>query len=205
MLTPDTYLAGLSAAGPGSTPNLAEANRAAGLAEQTGHPQHNRRSSDVALQNLQFIGSSGSAPSIGMEPAVTSEDAATVSGAPAPDVAPSFTSPPVDSLPPAHTLAPVEPQVTGSLPEQVKPHPLDSVGFNISEQSAVDLDTAPAPSLNPVPVNPPSGFDVDSIDDSDFGEVNLPPERLGEANESGMATRKVSFSDSLITSDDYED
>jgi hypothetical protein len=211
MLTPDTYLAGLSAAGPGSTPNLAEANRAAGLAEQTGHPQHNRRSSDVALQNLQFIGSSRSAPSIGMEPAFTSEDASTASGAPAPDVAPSFTSPPVDSLPPADTFAaadtlpPMEPQVTGSLPEQVKPHPLDSVGFNISERSAVDLDTAPAPSLNPVSVNPPSGFDVDSIDDSDFGEANLPPKRPGEANESGMATRKVSFSDSLITSDDYED
>jgi hypothetical protein len=211
MLTPDTYLAGLSAAGPGSTPNLAEANRAAGLAEQTGHPQHNRRSSDVALQNLQFIGSSRSAPSIGMEPAFTSEDASTASGAPAPDVAPSFTSPAVDRLPPADTFAapdtlpPMEPQVTGSLPEQVKPHPLDSVGFSISERSAVDLDTAPAPSLNPESVNPPSGFDVDSIDDSDFGEANLPPQRPGEANESGMATRKASFSDSLITSGDYED
>jgi hypothetical protein len=200
MVTPDTYLAGLRAAGPGSTPNLAEANRATGPAEQAGHPQHNRRSSDVALENLQFIGSSRSAPSIGMEPAFTSEDASTGSGTPAPGVAP-----PVDRSPPADTLAPVEPQVTESLPEQVKPHPLDSVGFNVSERSVVDLDAAPAPSLNPAQVNPASGFDVDSFDESDYGEADPSLGRFGEISENGMATRKGSFSDSLITSDDYED
>ena len=182
MVTPDTYLAGLTAAGPGSTPNLAEARSAAVLAGQAADPQHNRRSSDVALENLQFIGSSHNTPSIGME------------------AGPSLTPPPMDTLPPTDTLPSVEPQLTGSLPEQVKPHPLDSVGFNISGRPTVDMDAAPAASL---------GFEVDSIDDSFYGEADQAPQGLDEANENGMATRKGSFSDSLITCDyddyDYED
>ena len=86
-----------------------------------------------------------------------------------------------------------------------KPHPLDSVGFNISERSAVDLDTAPAPSLNPAPVNPPVGFEVDIIADADYAEADLSRMEFGEDKESGMAARTELFSDSLITSDDYLD
>ncbi len=137
MVTPDTYLSGLTAAGPGSTPNLAGANRAAALAEPAAHPQHNRRSSDVALENLQFIGSSHSAPSIGQEVAFTPEATAIPSNVPARDVIPSHSSPamdtlapadtlipadtltPADTLEPADTLAPAEPQVAAP----AKPHP----------------------------------------------------------------------------------
>jgi hypothetical protein len=219
MVTPDTYLSGLTAAGPGSTPNLAGANRAAALAEPAAHPQHNRRSSDVALENLQFIGSSHSAPSIGQEVAFTPEATAIPSNVPARDVIPSHSSPamdtlapadtlipadtltPADTLEPADTLAPAEPQVAAP----AKPHPLDSVGFNISERSAVDLDSAPAPSLNPAPVSTPMGFEVDIIDDSEYGEADLSRAGFGEDNENGLAARRALFSDSLITSDDYLD
>ncbi len=83
--------------------------------------------------------------------------------------------------------------------------PLDSVGFNISERSAVDLDSAPAPSLNPAPVSTPMGFEVDIIDDSEYGEADLSRAGFGEDNENGLAARRALFSDSLITSDDYLD
>ena len=74
MLTPGAYSPGTAASRPGFTPNLARANSAAGAAKvaqdigaTTTRPEHNRRSSDGALENLEFIGSSHRAPSIGAQ------------------------------------------------------------------------------------------------------------------------------------------
>lgn len=74
MLTPGAYSPGTAASRPGFTPNLARANGAAGAAKvtedigaTTTRPEHNRRSSDGALENLEFIGSSHRAPLIGAQ------------------------------------------------------------------------------------------------------------------------------------------
>ncbi|RLA46217.1 MAG: hypothetical protein DRR04_05960 [Gammaproteobacteria bacterium] len=181
MVTPDTYLAGLASALPGSTPNLAAANRAAVVAQQAGNPGHNHKSADVALENLEFIGSSQRAPLIGMEAPfaaqeVAAEEASAVSEAPAPALH-------------GH----LEPQVMESLADQVKPHPLDSVGFNVSERSVVDMDAAPATSIIDASVHEEVYCLVGSFDD------------VVENDESDAPNCMRSFSDSLITSDDYED
>jgi len=187
MITPEAYQAGLAAPRPGSTPNLTAANRVDGAPKQAGQvsagvtrPTHNRRSTDVALQNLEFIGSSHRAPLIGME---------------APTEAPPLAAPSAQR------------QVAAPLADQVKSHPLDSAGFNVSERSIVDMDAAPAPSLHPASANPGSEFDVELIDDSAYGEADYLGENFGEVNENDKneeTNRMRSFSDSLITSDDYE-
>jgi hypothetical protein len=72
MLTPGAYSSAVGASRPGSTPNLARARSAKAppeVADDTGaggaHLEHNRRSSDDALEDLEFIGSSHRVPSIG--------------------------------------------------------------------------------------------------------------------------------------------
>jgi hypothetical protein len=74
MLTPGAYSSAPGASRPGSTPNLARANSAKvppEVADDTElgvpSPEHNRRSSDDALENLEFIGSSHRVPSIGAD------------------------------------------------------------------------------------------------------------------------------------------
>jgi hypothetical protein len=74
MLTPGAYSSAVGASRPGSTPNLARANSAKvrpevadDLEPGVSRPEHNRRSSDGALENLEFIGSSHRAPSIGAD------------------------------------------------------------------------------------------------------------------------------------------
>jgi hypothetical protein len=295
MLTPGAYSSAGGASRPGFTPNLARANSAKVPLEVTddidagaSSPEHNRRSSDGALENLEFIGSSHRAPSISadmpriqtlneeasVEPsaaeAIAFESTGNVDPSDAPAPGPALTdwrelrknprdideavaeqsarlelqddsafnsdaaqgslvdtagddeldtsgqhSVPPDSvstcLPSCDEQQPVESSIN-----PVKPHPLDSVGFNVSAQPIVDLDSAPPVSLNPPREDPSSGFEVDIIDDSAY--LGLGTDRLampefespGEAREEGgeqegEPKRPYAFSDSLITNVRFED
>jgi hypothetical protein len=113
-------------------------------------------------------------------------------------------------------LPPTEPQVTRPAAAPVKAHPLDSVDFDSRQQSAIDLDAVPAPSLSPLSGDPAAEFEIDIIiEDSNYSEDGQSPEGseggidkgigIGIENEtdSGIASSKGAFSDSLITSDDY--
>jgi hypothetical protein len=299
MLTPGAYSYAGGAGRPGFTPNLARANSASvppDVADdiEAGVPslEHNRRSSDDALENLEFIGSSHRAPSIGAEVAraqaliedapvesttlevggFESTDNVDPNDAPAPgpaltdwrelqknkrdideaaseqsarlelhgdryfsnetpqgmpvDTACDDELAPVRDTPGQHSVAPDsastcspssdEQQPVESSIKPVKPHPLDSTGFNVSAQPIVDLDSAPPVSLNPPRVDPSSGFEVDIIDDSAYlglgadtlamPEFESPDEeREDEGKEEDDPKRPYAFSDSLITNDRLED
>jgi hypothetical protein len=331
MLTPGAYSSAGGASRPGFTPNLARANSAKVPLEVAddidagaSSPEHNRRSSDGALENLEFIGSSHRAPSISadmpriqtlneeasVEPSAAETiafestgnvdpsdapapslrsgsafveadvpipglhdgrrvgDAPLPAGAPAPGPAltdwrelrknprdideavseqnarlelqgdsdfnsdapqgalvdtagddelytPGQHSVPPDSvstcLPSCDEQQPVESSIN-----PVKPHPLDSVGFNVSAQPIVDLDSAPPVSLNPPREDPSSGFEVDIIDDSAYlglgtdrsamPEFESPGEARKDGGEQeGEPKRPYAFSDSLITNVRFED
>lgn len=268
MLTPGRYSAGANSVRPGSTPNLerarqqmpASARTAAARPEQAplgeaGH-RHERSSSDVALENLEFIGSSHRAPLIGVhheqpeteerpEPEVCDAPAPTL-GAPleasnreletgecspdyVPDAALRDSSRPGTSIdrdlerlvptapadfsreapraPVAAAFSSVAPPNGSSLPRAparpVKSHPLDSVGFDGGPGPAVDMDAASVAPSTAAPTTPDAGVELDLIDERDGAEADKFPDPRAAKDESRAKLR--SFSDSLITSDYYDD
>ena len=129
-------------------------------------------SSDVALDNLQFIGSRHLQPQSHLE----------------------------EELPP-----PNAPDATDDFESQdLKPHPLDSAGFNISIDSVIDMD-APVPPASPPPVLETSDIELVTEDeetsaydlDGMIGRLDIEEEPSGEE---GSLT---AFSDSLITNEDF--
>ena len=99
-------------------------------------------------------------------------------------------------------------QFVWSIPaDSVKPHPLDSVGFNISSRPAtadpgIDLDAVLEAPLSSSLVSERPEFESDLNADSDFLDEDdpgdFPPRDF-------VADRFPSFSDSLITSDEYDE
>lgn len=150
---------------------------------------YQRRSSDVALQNLQFIGSD-----------------------PQSRIRAAMVSPPPDIL--GTAIDPLE--------EVVKPHPLDTAGFNISVDSVVDRDIPLAPPPPPPVLEtesalgaeelepgldpaPRGGYDRDDMlerYDNDYPSGEAPP---AEKTRKEHEAAQQSFSDSLITSESFPD
>ena len=157
------------------------APRALHNAAETFQPVSNRGSLlDAALQNLEFIGSSNRAPSIGVrDPKAES---------PRPEVAPSSPSteareqeaePPAEaepeSPPPGPELVTEILPTEGDLPSlsPLKPHPLDSVSYDLDVSYDIKPPELPPEietSATPPPVldtdNPE--FEIDCVDDSDY-------------------------------------
>ena len=66
--------------------NEAPANRSTATVAETPRPKYNRRASDAALQNLEFIGSSAQMPGIGLDTAPATELPPLVKSAPSPSL-----------------------------------------------------------------------------------------------------------------------
>jgi hypothetical protein len=161
LLAPDSYR---NVAAPGHTPNLARIGplRPDAVVPEERETEHNRRSSDAALQNLEFIGSSATEHVIGTAPLSLSEEATSLAPAPnlreAPKQDARSPDPMVKSTP--ARLPDLEPRAPLFLPPDNKPSvkappqrleidPLDSELFKFSAHSVIDMDSAPAPSLAP--------------------------------------------------------
>ena len=194
MLTPDTYKGG---AQPGPTPNLVQLVQPGPVVTEphTNGPVYNRRSSDLALQNLEFIGSSSRPPLIGEAEPFAAQEVVAACAAPAPGLR--------EVAEPEERPEPGESPVEGVSIEPVKPHPLDSDGFNIGSRSVVDMDAAPVPALAPVPATASAGFELERTKDPLYRKALHTEELLDKDDDAGFNLR--AFSDSLITSDQYDD
>ena len=170
-----------------------------------------RRVSDLALQNLEFIGS-GPAALMGREPLVEVPGPGIAASTPAPDSSlgaresfepespwpePAPEPAPEQSLSrraPLPDLEPREPLLMPPEPALVdvpvaadKPHPLDSGEQAPRPESMIDMDSAPAPTLSPVG----SRGAAESVTQADEDEPAMNPPRP--------------FSSSLRTGDEIED
>ena len=234
LLTPDSYTPGPGrGAAPGPTPNLARA-REVGLVSQRPEPdsnEHDGRSSNVALQNLEFIGSSDRSPIIGGETAFEIEKLVAASvAAPEQEIAASAATMETESPAPALTAS-EKPEAAYSFPEQgeklvihppdsalgrslapeapahpVKPHPLDSVGFSIGSRPAadmtvIDMDAAPPPTLNPTLATQHAGFEPEAEATAAHAEDT---DHTGAHAKEASTARFRSFNDSLVTNEEYE-
>jgi hypothetical protein len=160
MLSPGTYDTRPGEGPVGQTPNLARAKvmqPPASTAPEAGLKQAGQKSTDVALENLEFIGSS-SAPSQNVDVQPQEE----VPAKEAQDV--SFIDAPFTSFAVTEESPLAEPPVMPAasfLP--LKPHPLDSADLSVPLDSLLDMDAVPA---SHVPVAP--------LDDS-LVEQDAPP------------------------------
>jgi hypothetical protein len=215
LLAPDSYRNG---AAPGHTPNLARFGRPRPVATVQDNPEmeHNRRSSDAALQNLEFIGSNI------VETVITAQPAPQLgtgsSTAPAPNLR---DSPKPERAVPDHIaisspacLPELEPRAPLFLPpdqalfvepprERLESRTLDIAGFKFSGHSVIDMDSAPAPSLTAVAKRPevvterPAGPRDPALNRPDPARTRLNPDE--------DRTVVSTFSSSLITSEVFND
>lgn len=163
--------------GPGRTPNLARFPRPVAQSDSTEEElSPRRRAADIALQNLEFIGSGPEMPFDEDVPSPAEPcDGLHVAEAPPPNLRhllpeenvssaryperrlaslPDLEPPAPALLPPEdHSESRAESRAEPITPAARKPHPLDSNGFNTRPSSVVDLDSAPPPELSPVTVS----------------------------------------------------
>lgn len=214
LLTPGSFRA---SAPIGRTPNLARYANSNPVPQAANdrHPAHNRRSSDAALENLEFIGSSPDRMLVDAEPLVHRDDSGRP--APAPNLRDSakLDAPPTDldarptlvGLPDLEPRAPVflppdPPRVLESSPEHIKPRPRVSNEPIHRARSVIDLDSAPAPTLAPVVQRAEAEFERLIREDPIFrrAEINRPKLALEEEH-----ARVTPLSSSLMTSEDFGD
>lgn len=230
-LQPDTFKV---VRAPGHTPNLARFPRAVpsskegnrrreGRSMMEGTPR--RRASDIALQNLEFIGSGPDMPFEEIEPPAEPCEGLQIAGAPPPNLrhlAPEEA--PVSS--PHHPerrvarLPDLEPPAPALLPPEQpaarKPHPLDSVDLQADESSLVDLDGVPSPALTPVigtladaalsASMRSSRLNPAADSDDEAATPSAPDAQLGNTlSEEPPWAPSRTFSDSLITSERIDD
>ena len=186
-------------------------------------PQPDCLGVDVALQNLEFIGSNtGTSRARDRVPELTEDEA--LSHAPPPRLRetrfyPTDTSTNTTTNTATNTVAgqlpdlePPEPVllppddvlIADEPPRRSKTHPLDSDGYSVSTASVVDMDGAPPPTLTPV---------VESIERNASDETTAlfkPARRKSDPIDTGSDSDEVrsptrAFSSSLITSEDIED
>lgn len=201
----------------GHTPNLARYGRSQSAQEAANgrQPGHNRRSSDAALENLEFIGSSPTRMVLDIEPLARRAD--DIRPAPVPNLresakrdAPAPTS---DIRQGPVRLAELEPKAPVFLPpdqirvpeppdERLKPHLRASNDVDRSTRSVIDLDSAPAPTLAPVVQRAEAEFERLIREDPIFrnAELNKPKIQLEEEQ-----AQVSPFSNSLMTSGDFSD
>jgi hypothetical protein len=176
-------------------------------------PQPDCLGVDVALQNLEFIGSnSGTSLAMDRVPQMTEDEA--LSHAPPPtlretrfsqtDTATNTVTGQLPDLEPPEPflLPPDDVLIADEPPRRSKSHPLDSDGFSLGTASVVDMDGAPPPTLAPV---------VESIERNASGKTAfLNPARrksdpiLKGADPDDVRSPTRAFSSSLITSEDIE-
>jgi len=217
LLAPDSYRNGTA---PGHTPNLARFGRPRAVAAlpDTRDREHNRRSSDAALQNLAFIGSNTPETPIDIDPLSGSD--AVVRSAPAPNLRETPTSadrmsePVVTSSSSPGGLPELEPRAPVFLPpdrkpvvepphERLQPDPLDSDGVKRGGTSSViDMDSAPAPSLAPVVQRAEAEFARIGLKDPMFRRVD---QAQSKPQPEGSSPTAMPFSNSLITSQEIND
>jgi hypothetical protein len=177
-------------------------------------PQPDCLGVDVALQNLEFIGSnSGTSLAMDRVPQMTEDEA--LSHAPPPtlretrfsqtDTATNTVTGQLPDLEPPEPflLPPDDVLIADEPPRRSKSHPLDSDGFSLGTASVVDMDGAPPPTLAPV---------VESIErnTSDKTAFLNPARRKSDpilkgADPDDVRSPTRAFSSSLITSADIED
>jgi len=217
LLAPDSYRNG---AAPGHTPNLAHSGpRPVAAVPDERETEHNRRSSDAALQNLEFIGSSTTENVVGaalLSPLSPLEGA--TRQAPAPnlreDALQDARSPePTVKANPAR-LPDLEPRAPLFLPPDNKPSvkappqrleidPLESELFKFRAHSVIDMDSAPVPSLAPAAKRAAvaTGGRPDLLDAGLTQAAPAPIPANPEKNSPVVPT----FSSSLITSEVLDD
>ena len=180
---------------------------------------------DVALQNLEFIGSSGRAPTIG-EPMVAIPEPESEAPAVEPDPEPAGAVTPAQAPDYAAKAEPtrVFDGAVDVADEQRRAHPLDSSGIFAEmggTESKPSVETPP-----PVLHTDSHEFEVDCVDDSDYGlpagfdeedfalvdevvtgETAVPPELEPEVAEEDDPEPKINrpFSSSLNTSGFQDD
>ncbi len=231
---------------PGPTPNLARFPTPAQEAAETGAdesdpaagerrnrrrgdrrdhslPEHSRRSSDVALQNLQFIGSSPGDRLLDCDADEAGRAAAPVphEGQETPAERELVNPPTAGGLASRGSKAPgresmhrlrdvASQQSDGfGIGPSGKPHPLDSTGFSVVAPTGVDMDAVPTDSPAPVLVTAENGFDSDRAGfDSDRVEdreaAGTPPTPSAERKVDSQGA-VAPFSDSLITNIHFRD
>jgi len=200
----------------GHTPNLAGYTRPQAVPPGANSRQagHNRRSSDAALENLAFIGSSPGGMAGNLEP--VSHSALNAPSAPAPSlregVKPGISIVDADYSPGASRLPDLEPKAPIFLPpdqgtpsappdERLKPHPRASDNLKKREAgSVIDLDSAPPPSLAPVVQRAEAEFERLIREDPIFRNADRNKPKVMTEHEPPPLNP---FSDSLMTSGDY--
>ena len=214
LLAPDSYRNGVA---PGHTPNLArywspcDPLRRCLTKRET---EHNRRSSDAALQNLEFIGSSATEKVIGPAPLSPDWKSAT-SQAPAPSLReapmqdvripdPTVKSDPArlpDLEPRAPLFLPPDNKPSVKTPPQRLESTHDSELFKFSAHSVIDMDSAPVPSW----LLQRNGAAVATGDRPGLLDAGLPSMLIRlqvQANPEENSPVAATFSSSLITSED---
>jgi hypothetical protein len=207
---------------PGRTPNLARYTRPRPVADAP--VLHNRRSSDAALENLEFIGSAPSrmladtAPPAAGDSSVTQAPASSLR-----DTTKRDTMEPLEDFKSVPGRLPdLEPRTPVFLPpdnvravpspaERLKPRigAADSVR---TTRSVIDLDNAPSPTLAPVVQRAEAELERLVREDPMFRNVdpNWPHSDSQSESHKAEGTPKADlrlnpFSDSLITSDEFSD
>lgn len=214
LLAPDSYRNGVA---PGHTPNLAHIGslRPVAAVPDEREMEHNRRSSDAALQNLEFIGSSTNENVVGAELLSPLEGA--TRQAPAPNLReaalPDARIPePTVKANPAR-LPDLEPRAPLFLPPDNKPSvkappqrleidPLESELFKFRAHSVIDMDSAPVPSLAPAAKR--AAVATGRHDLLDAGLTQAEPASI-PANPEKNSPVVPAFSSSLITSEVLDD
>jgi len=231
-LAPGAYARGATGKAPGHTPNLARVmaavpvssrRRVLDTAPAVPEHGHERRESDVTLENLSFIGSSIGAPSIGAVSPAPARHAHGLSAdmpelPPGPEKASTayqfpeqgeFLSHPaavpeeapasaVHADTPLSLMVETESTFTAS---QGKAHPLDSGDNKPVAPSVVDMDSSPLASSSVVAEHAAAGFSWEAMD-----EALTEPDFLLEGADVNIDEKPgQSFSNSLITNHDYSD
>jgi len=224
MLAPGSYRASTPT---GHTPNLARFGRPRADAEGQGvrPATHNRRSSDAALENLEFIGSSPNRMVVDIDtPARRADD-------PRPAPAPSLRDAALRDAPRQEVarrngsagLPELEPRAPVFLPpdvgldqafspgvdrvpeppaERLRLQPRVGSDAPRGARSVIDLDSAPSPTLAPVVQRAEAEFERLIREDPIFRTIDRNKPRTLPEDEPAPATP---FSNSLMTSEDFSD
>jgi hypothetical protein len=210
MLTPGSFRASTPT---GHTPNLANYARhhAVSAAGYSRHPGHNRRSSDAALENLEFIGSSPNRMVLEIDPVVRKADNTPQPPAPSLREAVKLESPKPDLEQRAGPtrLPDLEPKTPVFLPpdqmrtleppdERLKSQPRVNSDESRGARSVIDLDSAPAPTLAPVVQRAEAEFERLIKEDPIFRDVGQGRPTVKPEEELPPVSP---FSNSLITSE----
>jgi hypothetical protein len=207
LLAPDSFRSG---AAPGHTPNLA---RFGGLSvsavPERRDRAHARRSSDAALQNLEFIGSTVADAPGGSEPPSRLDDVTRAAPAPTLREAPPLEDPvPEQSgksaavgLPELEPRPPVflppDQKIVAAPPRERLPlTPLDSDSVAKPAASVIDMDSAPPAALAPVVQRAEAEFARIGLKDPMFRRHE---QSSAEQQADASSPSVVAFSSSLIT------